>query len=141
MASVPPASGLAGSPSAGVLLTLGMFLFGMDTAAYTELERRMGWRHATSERFLARPASQFVGPGDDLITLSGHLVPEVSGTYGAIDRLIEMADTGDNWPLVDGLGRVLGHYRIVGLDQRHISVMGGGLPRAIDFTLDLERVD
>lgn len=123
------------------LLTLGLFVFGMDTLGYADFERRMAWRHSGSERHMARNASQYVGPGEDTITLSGQLVPGVTGTYGSLDRLIEMAETGDNWQLMDGMGRVLGRYRIVGLDQTHRHIMAGGLPRSIDFTLTLERAD
>jgi len=133
MASMPP------SPSQ--LLTLGMFVFGMDTMAYSDFQRRISWRHEQSERHLARPASQFTGPGEDTVTLAGQLVPEIAGTYGAIERLIEMAGTGDHWDLVDGAGTVLGQYRIVGLDQTHVSIMAGGIPRAVEFSIDLQRAD
>jgi phage protein U len=123
------------------LLTLGMFLFGMDTIPYSDFQRSQGWRHEGTERHMARPATQFVGPGEDSITLAGLLVPEIAGSYGALDRLVEMADTGDNWPLVDGSGRVLGHFRIDQLDTAHHTVLAGGIPRAIDFQLRLTRVD
>lgn len=123
------------------LLTLGMFLFGMDTAAYSDFQRSQAWRHEGTDRHMARPASQFVGPGEDTITLGGLLVPEISGTYTALDRLVEMADTGGNWPLVDGSGRVLGHFRIDQLDTTHRLVLAGGIPRSIDFQLRLTRVD
>ena len=126
---------------AGHLLTLGMFIFSIDNAAYTDLSRRISWRHAVTERHMARPASQYVGPGEDAISIGGRIVPEVSGQFAAIEVIIAMADTGDDYPLVDGLGRVLGHYRIVRLEQTHLAVMAGGLPRAVDFTLELERVD
>lgn len=126
---------------ARVLMALGMFLFGMDSLAYSEFTRRMDWRHESSPRFQARPASQFVGPGDDKVTLTGLLVPEVSGSYTSIDRLIEMANTGGNWPLVDGFGRVWGDFRIAALDQRGSSILAGGIARVMDFAIDLERVD
>ncbi|MBG6116223.1 phage protein U [Sphingobium sp. JAI105] len=123
------------------LMTLGMFIFGMDSIPYQDLQRRMSWRHEESERFGRRAASQFAGPGDDAITIAALVVPEVAGSYGAIDRLVEMADTGDNWPLVDGLGRVLGQYRIETIDIGHVGIMAGGLPRGQNFTMELKRVD
>jgi hypothetical protein len=52
------------------LLTLGMFVFGMDTLAYSDLQRRITWRHEASDRFGARPAVQFIGPGDDDVTIA-----------------------------------------------------------------------
>lgn len=123
------------------LMTLGMFIFGMDTIPYQDLQRRMSWRHEDSDRFGQRAASQFAGPGEDAITIAALVVPEIAGSYGAIDRLIEMADTGDNWPLVDGLGRVLGHFRIEAIDTGHVGVMAGGLPRGQNFSMELKRVD
>jgi phage protein U len=123
------------------LMTLGLFVFGMDTAAYHAFNRKMAWRHEESQRFMARAASQYAGPGDDAITIGGRLAPEIAGTYGAMDRLIEMADTGDSWPLMDGLGRVLGNYRITALDQTHHDILAGGIPRSIDFSIDLKRTD
>lgn len=133
---------MASTPlSPASLMTLGMFLFGMDSIPYQELQRRMSWRHEDSERFGRRAASQFAGPGDDDITIAGLIVPEVAGNYASIDMLIAMADTGDNWPLIDGAGFVLGQYRIMAIDQAHKSIMAGGLPRAIDFSMDLKRED
>lgn len=139
MASIPDFNATTLSP--GHLLTLGMFLFGLDSMAYDHLRRRTSWRHGTSERFGARPASQFLGPGEDNITLAGRLVPEVAGQFVALQIVRTMADTGDDYPLVDGLGRVLGHFRIVSLEEDQLMVMAGGLPRGVDFTIELERAD
>lgn len=123
------------------LLSLGMFVFGMDTMAYSELQRRMDWRHAKSERFGARAAAQYVGPGEDTVTLTGLLVPEIAGSYASIDRLIEMAGSADSWPLIDGKGNIWGEYRILAIDQRQQNIMAGGFARTTDFAVDLERAD
>lgn len=135
MASAPP------ELSPRHLLALGLFVFGMDTLPYNQFQRRIDWRHARSERHGARAASQYIGPGQDAITLGGLLVPGVHGGFGDIDRLIAMADSGDHWPLVDGTGLVLGEYHILALDQNAQHVMAGGIPRAVDFIIDLDRVD
>lgn len=123
------------------LLTLGMFIFGMDTLAYSEFDRRIDWRHASSERHGQRNAYQYIGAGQDVITLGGLLVPEIQGSYGDLARLIEMADTGDHWPLVNGNGIVLGEYFIVNIEQSHKIILAGGIPRMVDFIIDLERHD
>jgi phage protein U len=123
------------------LLTLGMFVFGMDTLAYSDLQRRITWRHEASDRFGARPAVQFIGPGDDDVTIAGACIPEIAGRYSALDTLASMGDTGDAWALMNGLGEVWGYYVIVGLDLTHQTVMAGGVPRRIDFTVTLKRKD
>ena len=135
MASMPPSS------TPRVLMTLGLFVFGMDALAYSELQRKMDWRHGKSERHQARAATQFLGPGEDAVSLTGTLVPEVQGSFASIARLVEMADSGDNWPLTDGDGNVWGNFEIKAIDQRLRSIMAGGKPRIVDFAIDLVRVD
>jgi phage protein U len=123
------------------LLSIGMFVFGLPRIAYEELERRASWRFGETDRFGARAASQYLGPGPETITLNGVLVPEIAGSYGDIERLREMAATGESWPVLLGTGEVLGTYRIDNIDDRWRNIIGGGLPRAVDFAVDLTRVD
>ena len=123
------------------LMALGLFVFSMETLPFAEFQRKQDWRHAKAERHQARPASQYVGPGDDKVTLQGNFAPEVAGDYGSLNRLREMAETGDALPLVDGAGTVLGKYRIMAIDERRQSIMIGGFARFIDFAIDLERAD
>ena len=42
----------------------------------------------------ARAATQFAGPGEDNITLSGILMPEAAGTLDSIETIRAMADHG-----------------------------------------------
>lgn len=123
-----------------MLAALGMFVFETDTAPFDELARRRDWRHGRTERFGARPASQFLGPGEDQVTISGRLVPELAGDYGAIEQLAAMADTGEAFPLADGTGRILGTFTIDGLDETHKHLVDTGRARLIDFSLTLTRV-
>ena len=89
----------------------------------------------------ARDASQFVGPGDDSLSIGGCVVPEGGGSFASIETLRDMAATGEVYPFVEGTGRVLGNFVIVGLDERAGYLMDDGRPRKVDFTLDLSRVD
>jgi len=136
MASRPP---FATNLSPRHLMSFGMFVFGLDTAAYQSLRRSREWRHATSERHGVRDAAQYIGPGQDTIELAGLLVPELGARYSSLQTLAAMADTGNNYPLMDGTGRILGHYRIVRMDEDHLTVMAGGIPRHVDFAIQLQR--
>lgn len=124
-----------------MLLALGMFVFGMDSLVYNQIQRRRGWRHPTNDRVGARPAGQFAGPGDDVITLPGVLAPGLTGRREALDELAAMADAGEAYTLVDGDGEHFGAYVITDLDEtrRHITI--DSQPRVIDFTLTLKRMD
>ncbi|PJI89057.1 phage tail protein [Sphingomonas koreensis] len=79
--------------------------------------------------------------GEDVITINALLVPEIAGSYGAIEALEEMANTGDSYPLLDGLGRVLGNYRIERMEETHRSIMAGGIPRQKVVSIELVRSD
>lgn len=46
-----------------MMMSLGTFVFSLQTAAYQQLQRQMSWRHPASERVGARAARQYVGPG------------------------------------------------------------------------------
>ncbi|HEY0624659.1 phage tail protein [Sphingomonas sp.] len=124
-----------------ILMSLGMFAFHVSTLAHDELQRRADWRHERSKRIGARDAFQFVGPGDESVTISGSSYAELSDGRASIDELREMAGSGEYWPLVDGAGRVFGDFAITALDERHKHLFDDGTPRRIDFALDLVRVD
>lgn len=123
-----------------MLMSLGLFIFELATAPYEELTRTLDWRHASTERFGARAASQYLGPGPDTVSITGAIIPEIAGTYGAMTKLADMADTGDSHDLVDGTGIVWGAFVIDRLEQRQAHLLDNGVPRRIDFTIDLHRV-
>lgn len=128
------------SMSMAHLMSLGMFIFGMDTLPYQALEQTVRWRHENMPRFLARDASQYVGPGEEVVTISGKLVPEIAGSYSSFGAIREMGDSGGKWPLMDGTGSIWGNFRIDQLHLAHEGVMAAGIPRGMDFSLDLFRV-
>lgn len=135
----PGSTAAVADPSRRQLMTLGLFVFGMDTVPYQALRHAMEWRHGTSDRHQALPASQFLGKGPETVTISGLLVPEIAGSYSSFDRLEEMAGTGEAQPLMDGSGKAFGHFTIVRFEREHMNVMAGGIPRQVAFSIDLER--
>lgn len=124
-----------------MMMCLGMFVFGMPTLAYQEFQRETEWRHGSTSRIGARPARQYLGPGDDTITLPGLLVPELCGSALSLDVLRIMADSGRAWPLVEGTGRIYGLYVIESLSETRTLFFQDGAARRIEFTLKLSRVD
>ncbi len=123
-----------------MLLALGLFVFETPTIPFTEIQRRSSWRHAKSARVGTCDASQYLGPGDDQVSLSGVLLPGYAGSFASMRSLRTMADEGEAWPLITGTGEVLGDFVIVGLDTRSSYLMVDGLPRKVDFGIDLDRV-
>ncbi|WP_197026528.1 phage tail protein [Hylemonella gracilis] len=117
-----------------------MFVFSLPTLAFQQLEHQIAWRHANNERVGARAASQFLGPGEEAITLTGLVLPGF-GKRLALDSLRFMADTGAGYVLVDGLGRIYGRFVIVELRQTGTVFNQLGQPSRIEFSIALRRVD
>lgn len=121
------------------LFALGLFVFERETMLPDELTSRANWEHAASERIGARPAYQFTGPGPEDLSIPGRLVPELGARADALRTLADMADAGDDYPLVDGAGEVLGTYRITALDTTRRHMIDNGKARIIDFAVQLVR--
>jgi len=124
-----------------MMLALGMFVFSLHTAAYQEMQRQTQWRHPGNNRIGAQPALQFLGRGEDAITLPGIILPELAGTVLSLDALRQMADTGKAWPMVEGTGRLYGLWVIEGLTETRTIFFPNGAARRIEFNLSLKRVD
>lgn len=124
-----------------MMMALGMFVFSLNTLAYQELQRQTAWRHPSTPRIGAQPARQYLGRGDDELTLQGLLLPELAGTQLSLDALREMADTGCAWPLVEGTGRILGLWVIESIGDTRTLFFEDGATRRIEFNLKLTRID
>lgn len=124
-----------------MMMAFGMFVFSLPTIAYQTLRRKTDWRHASNARMGAAPGYQFVGPGDDSITLSGWVAPELIGSTGSLELVRRMAATGKAYILVDGSGMVYGSYVLTDMSEDQTLFYVTGQPRRVEFTLELRRVD
>ena len=124
-----------------MLAALGLFVFETASLPFGEFTRREDWRHVRSPRIGERDAVQFVGPGEDRVTIAGCLIPGYAGRHSAIETLRDMAASGEPQALLDGTGAVWGSYTIDSLDRRGSYLTIDGVPRKVDFTLELSRVD
>lgn len=106
-----------------------------------QLQYQRSWRHAANSRVNRRPSTQFLGPDNDMLTLSGVLMPEITGGRLSLLALEQMAEQGKAWPLIEGSGTIYGMYVIEGLNQTKTEFFRDGMPRRIEFTLSLKRVD
>lgn len=130
-----------GLPQVSMMMALGLYVFGLHTVPYQQLQRQMQWRHPSVSRVGKRPSRQFVGVGDDTITLSGVLYPEITGGKISLAALKAMADEGKAWPLIEGTGLFYGLFVVEELSQTDSVFFADGAPRKIEFTLKLVRTD
>ncbi|MBK1725729.1 phage tail protein [Halorhodospira neutriphila] len=124
-----------------MLAVLGLFVFQLNTAPYQQFQRTTHQSWPGAERVGRRASYQYTGAGDDKVTLSGSLAPEITGGRINIDALHIMADLGLSYPLLDGEGTLYGLYAIERVDETRTELYGNGAPRKIEFTLSLKRTD
>jgi phage protein U len=121
------------------MMILGEYAFGLNTAAFQELNRDTQWRWGSQDVFDALPALQFTGWGEDTITLPGVIFPEYWGGTGQLDELRALGDTGEPQILIDGRGNVLGEWVITSVSERQSIFGPAGAARRQEFTVSLKR--
>ena len=125
-----------------MLMCLGQFPFTTDTLTFTEIQRQRSWQYADNAVAKGRKKRQFIGAGDETISLPGLIYQEYGfGNRFAIDELAAMADTGQGFVLVDGSGYLYGIFTIDSIDETKQVLLFNGVPRKVDFTIKLTRVD
>lgn len=122
-----------------VMMQLGDYQFGVETAAYEQLRRSTQYRWQGQDRIGRRPAQQFSGVGQETISLSGRIYPFYKGGLGQLDQMRVEAGQGEPRILVDGLGRIWGKWAVTRIDETQSTLMPDGVPEKIDFTLELVR--
>ncbi len=120
-----------------VLMNLGSYQFEINTAAYQALRRSTSYRWAKQERLTRKPAQQYIGEGEDKITLNGRIYPQHAGGLGQLDAMRSEAEKATKLALIDGFGKVYGHYCITQVTEMQSNFIAGGKPRRIDFTMQL----
>ncbi|EKN3739962.1 TPA: phage tail protein [Yersinia enterocolitica] len=124
-----------------MMMALGMFVFMLQTVPYQDFQHQMAWRHPSNARIGKRPSSQFLGPDEESITLSGVLYPELTGGKVSLMALQLMAETGKAWSLIEGNGAIHGMFVIETLSRTKSLFFSDGSARKIEFTLTLKRTD
>lgn len=124
-----------------MMLSLGLFVFAVDSTAYQSLQRQSAQRWQGSERIGLRATQQYLGKGEDSITLSGVLMPEFTGGETNLALLQTMAESGKAHVLLNGSGEALGLWIITNIRENHSEFFRDGKARKIEFSLSLKRID
>ena len=119
---------------------LGSFTFGIDTAAFQELQRSSTYKWQAQDRIGRKPAQQNTGQGSDTITLSGVIYPHYRGGLGQIDALRSQASQDEPMPLIyafESVGQYCGLWCVTGIEETRTVFFEDGTPRKIEFRLSL----
>lgn len=124
-----------------MMMVFGMFVFMLRTTPYQQLRHSQEWRHVKNERVNQSASWQYIGAGDDTVTLDGVLYPEITGGNLSLSALETVGFAGRPWPLIEGDGRIYGMYVLTRLERGKSEFDQYGNPKKIEFTLSLSRVD
>ena len=124
-----------------MMMIYGMFVFELRTLPHQQIQQSKTWRHVKNERINRSAAWQYIGAGDDQITLSGLLYPEITGGEVSLTLLNTQAYTGCPWPLIDGTGQIYGMYVITGLQTTRSELDRYGKAKKIEFSIIFQRCD
>ncbi|HIC1786297.1 TPA: phage tail protein [Escherichia coli] len=124
-----------------MMMIFGMFVFELKTLPHQQIQQDKAWRHVKNERINRSAAWQYIGAGDDQITLSGQLYPEITGGEVSLSLLNTQAYTGCPWPLIDGTGQIYGMYVIDGLKITRSELDRYGKAKKIEFSVSFQRSD
>ncbi|EAB4399932.1 phage tail protein [Salmonella enterica subsp. enterica serovar Senftenberg] len=124
-----------------MMMVYGMFVFELKTLPHQQLQQNKTWRHVKNERINRSASWQYIGAGEDQITLSGVLYPEITGGEVSLSVLTTQAYTGRPWPLIDGVGQIYGMYVITGLQTTRSELDRYGKAKKIEFSISFQRCD
>lgn len=124
-----------------MLMVYGLFIFSVQSAPFNQLEHSVNYRWAANSRVGQHPAYQFLGKGEDSITLNGTLMPEFSGGPLSLSLLDMLAESGEAYLLMAGNGTIYGYYIIDKISQTSSHFFADGTPQKIEFTVSLKRYD
>lgn len=124
-----------------MMLILGLFVFRLQTLPYQTLQRNVDYRWPSNSRIGLRPTLQFLGVSEEKITLSGVLMPEITGGKVSMQLLDAMAVDGRAWPMLEGTGTIYGMFVVNSVSETRSEFFSDGSARRIEFSLTLTRVD
>lgn len=121
-------------------MALGLFVFSLQTTSYQELQRITNWRHPSNSRIGDSPAYQFIGKGEDVITLKGTTYHELTISRSILEIVRTMGDTGKAYTLIEGTGKIYGLVIIENLEETKTYFFKDGAARKTEFTITLKIV-
>lgn len=124
-----------------ILMALGPFRFSVEDMVLKRFGRRLSARHADVDLVGRAPASQFLGPGKETISLPAVIYPYYLGGAGLaqLDGMRAAADAGTPLMLAAGTGRVLGNFTLREVDDEREHFLPNGSPLKVEIRVDLAR--
>lgn len=122
------------------LARLGQYTFGLDTAAFQQLQRRSSYKWAAVERIGRKPAHQFTGFGAESISVNGVIYPHWAGGIRQVAAMRAEAGKGLPLPFIyadEQAGQYMGLWCITDIEETRSVLFEDGTPRRIEFRLSI----
>jgi uncharacterized protein len=118
-------------------------MFSINTRSFENLMRKVEYRWPKIDRLGRRPARQWIGVGDDRITLKGVVFPNLDVGLGLpvgtrqIEQMRQLAEQGSPYDLITGTGQNLGKWVITDISETQHDPHPDGQPRKQEYDMDL----
>jgi phage protein U len=119
------------------LLTWGDYSFEVGGTSFEKLRHRFGGRWSKPPVFGRRPPGQYLGPGEEEVTLHGTIYPVDMG-HSTFDQIVAMQSAAGNGTvdmLFSGAGDAMGLFRLDDVDYETTNFLRDGTPQKVDYTL------
>lgn len=84
-----------------------------------------------------RSPREFMGPGDDKITISGQLLPTRIGGLTQLEMAASLMNSGQRLPVMRGDGKMFGWYAIETINEAHADLERSGVGFTVNYTISL----
>ncbi|HEV7293119.1 MAG TPA: phage tail protein [Devosia sp.] len=114
----------------------------LDTRPFNadEMGRSAGADFAVKSLIGTLPGREFMGEGDDKITLSGQLLPFKTGGLTELDMAHEFRRSGQRLPVMRGDGKMYGWFAIESVEESHSELMRNGVGFVVKHSISLIKV-
>lgn len=107
----------------------------------SEVERDGATDYAKKELLGRLPGREYVGEGDETLTLKGQVLPTKIGGLGEIEALHGLRRAGQQLIVLRGDGLLLGWFAIENVKESHEHLAANGVGQVVKHEIKLVRVD
>ncbi len=114
----------------------------LDTRPFNadDVSRSTSADFATKALMGTLPGREFMGEGDDKLTISGQLLPFKTGGLTELEFAHSMRRSGQLLPVMRGDGVMLGWFAIEGIQESHSELMRNGVGFLVKHSISLVKV-
>lgn len=125
-----------------ILMGWGAFRFEVGQTCFERIRERAGGRWEKHDIIGRRPAGQYLGPDDEIVTLEGVIFPiDGVGSEGTVRGLMAAARSGQVSVLGAADGAIIGSYRLERAERIMTDHLPTGQAQKIAYELEFHAHD